>query len=76
MANQQSKLNNEVTAFLDALNHPFRNEIQQLRNIILAANDGLTENIKWNGPNYCFNQADRITMRIRKKASPNSKLRE
>jgi hypothetical protein len=25
---------------------------------------GITENIKWNGPNYCFNMEDRITMKI------------
>jgi hypothetical protein len=57
-------LNTEVTAFLDELNHPFRNEIEQLRNCILTANPALTENIKWNGPNYCFDNEDRITMRI------------
>jgi len=44
---------------------PVRNEIEQLRLIILGANDKLTENIKWNGPNYCFSGEDRITMRIR-----------
>ncbi len=27
-------------------------------------NSGLTENIKWNGPSYHFNNSDRITMRI------------
>jgi len=30
----------------------------------LSANSELTENIKWNGPNYCFKNEDRITMRI------------
>lgn len=54
----------DVTAFLDALNHPYRNEIEQLRHVILSANKSLTENIKWNGPNYCVGDADRITMRI------------
>lgn len=54
----------EVTTFLDALNHPFRSEIEQLRLIILGANASLTENIKWNGPNYCVNDEDRITMKI------------
>ena len=24
----------------------------------------MTENIKWNGPNYCYHNEDRITMRI------------
>ena len=64
MAKHHSKLNTEVTLFLDALNHPFREEIEQLRNIILGARSGLTENIKWNGPKYCFDNNDRITMRI------------
>lgn len=54
----------EVTAFLDGLNHPFRAEIEALRTIILTAQADLTENIKWNGPNYSFQGEDRITMRI------------
>jgi hypothetical protein len=53
-----------VSKFLDEQHHPFRNEIEQLRLIILAANNNLTENIKWNGPNYSFVSEDRITMRI------------
>ncbi len=53
-----------MTKFLDGLNHPFRKEIEQLRLNILCANSGLTENIKWNGPSYHFNNNDRITMRI------------
>ena len=32
--------------------------------MILQSVEGLTENIKWNGPNYCFEHQDRITMRI------------
>jgi hypothetical protein len=56
--------NKDVSRFLDGLNHPFRNEIEQLRQIILSANNNLSENIKWNGPNYCFADGDRITMRI------------
>jgi hypothetical protein len=64
MAKQKINLNSEVTDFLDELKHPFRKEIEQLRNYILSANTALTENIKWNGPNYCFDNEDRITMRI------------
>ena len=56
--------NIEVTKFLDELNHPLRNEIEQLREIILSTTGDLTENIKWNGPNYCFDEQDRITMKI------------
>lgn len=64
MAMQKINLNSEVTTFLDNLNHPLRKEIEQLRLNILSAYTGLTENIKWNGPNYSFDNNDRITMRI------------
>ena len=59
-----TELNSEVSKFLDDQNHPFRNEIELLRQVILQSVEGLTENIKWNGPNYCFEHQDRITMRI------------
>ena len=64
MAKQKNNLNSVVTDFLDEQKHPFRKEIEQLRDCILSAEKNLTENIKWNGPNYCFENADRITMRI------------
>jgi len=64
MANKTVVLNSDVTNLLDKLKHPFREEIEQLRNCILSANTDLMENIKWNGPNYCFDNEDRITMRV------------
>ncbi len=64
MAKQKINLNSEVTDFLDEQKHPFRKEIEQLRNIILSAGIALSESIKWNGPNYSFDNDDRITMRI------------
>ena len=64
MVKQTSNLNSEVTDFLDQLNHQFRKEIEQLRIFILSSDKNLTENIKWNGPNYCIENQDRITMRI------------
>lgn len=68
MAKQTINLNSEVTDFLNGQNHPFRKEIEQLRNCILSADKNLTENIKWNGPNYCVDNEDRITMRIQQPA--------
>lgn len=64
MANQLTNLNNEVTEFLDGLNHPLRQEIEQLRFYIHSADHNLAENIKWNGPNYSLGGEDRITMKI------------
>jgi hypothetical protein len=57
-------LNSEVTLFLDELQHPLRPEIELLRAIIVTAYPNLTENIKWNGPNYSLNNQDLLTMRI------------
>lgn len=57
-------LNKEVTEFLDRMEHPLRNEIEYLRWIIMSTGLELSEGIKWNGPNYCINSEDRITMRI------------
>ena len=64
MTKQPTNLNSEVTEFLNNQNHPFREEIERLRYCILIANTDLTENIKWNGPNYSMNKEDRITMKI------------
>jgi len=53
-----------VTAWLDKKSHPLRKEIEALRDIMLNTKVRLTENVKWNGPNYCFNGEDRFTMMI------------
>lgn len=57
-------LNDEVTLFLDHLNHPLRSDIEALRLLMLSADDRLVEGIKWNAPNYSIGSEDRITMRI------------
>jgi hypothetical protein len=59
-----NKLNQEVTRFLIELNHPFIEEINELRTIILSTEKEIVENIKWNGPNYTFNNQDFLTIRI------------
>ncbi len=64
MTQKAANINQEVSDFLEQQNHPFREEIELLRNIILSVDNKLTENIKWNGPNYSFDNEDRITMRI------------
>lgn len=57
-------LSEEVTTLLDSLDHPLRDGIEFLRKLILRSKYGLTEGIKWNGPNYKDGERDRITMRI------------
>jgi uncharacterized protein YdhG (YjbR/CyaY superfamily) len=74
MTRQSISPNSEVTKFLDEQNHPLRKEIDLLREIVLMANTGLSENIKWNGPNYSFDSQDRITMRIQPTTSKQIQL--
>ncbi len=59
-----TKLNPSVTQFINELQHPQSNVIEALRHIILDSVPSLFENIKWNGPNYTFEDDDRITMRV------------
>ena len=61
---RKTNLNSEVTKLLDDLKHPLRKEIELIRLIILNADSELSENIKWNGPNYHIGEDDRITMRV------------
>lgn len=63
MKDHRHQFNQEVSKFLDGVAHPLRQEIESLRELILTSGS-LTENIKWNGPNYCSNDQDRITMKI------------
>lgn len=58
------KFSTEVTRFLNELNHPFIEEINELRTIVLNSDKEIVENIKWNGPNYTFNNQDFLTLKI------------
>ena len=41
-----------VDAFMSALNHPFKDEIQAIRVAILGADPSIAEGIKWNAPSF------------------------
>jgi uncharacterized protein YdeI (YjbR/CyaY-like superfamily) len=58
------ELNKEVIQFLDSSEHPMRNEIEELRKIIMTTGIPFKENIKWSGPNYSIHKQDRVTIRI------------
>lgn len=57
----------QVIEFLHKLEHPLKNEIVEVRNIILKSNEQLSEHIKWNAPSFCYNNEDRITFNLRGK---------
>ena len=43
-----------VDAFMDALDHPFKAEVQAVREIILGVDPRITEQVKWNAPSFSF----------------------
>src|SRR6185436_6430541 len=42
----------DVATFLESLEHPFKQEILALRQIILGADPSIAEGIKWNTPSF------------------------
>jgi len=48
------KLNPEVDKFLAKRNHPLSNEINKVREIILATDDRIEETIKWSSPTFMY----------------------
>lgn len=57
----------QVEAFLAQLEHPLKPEIQHVRELVLQAKPGITEQIKWNAPSFCYQQDDRITFNLQGK---------
>jgi hypothetical protein len=57
-------MNQEVTTFLESLCHPFRQEIEMIREYILQAHPGLQEVLKWNAPSFKYQEIDCITLQI------------
>ena len=42
----------EVDAFMEKLDHPFKAEVEEVRKIIKKVNKGITEEIKWKAPSF------------------------
>jgi len=43
-----------VDTFMAALDHPYKAEVQAVREIILGVHDGITEQVKWNAPSFGY----------------------
>ncbi len=44
-----------VDEFMTSLNHPYKAELEKLREIILGANSKIEEDIKWKCPTFVYN---------------------
>ncbi|MFP3712449.1 DUF1801 domain-containing protein [Puerhibacterium sp. TATVAM-FAB25] len=49
---------------MSQLQHPLKAGVEQLRSAILASNDQITEQVKWNAPSFCYGGVDRATFRL------------
>ncbi len=54
----------EVDRFMERLNHPLNEGVEQLRTAILDSNDQITEHMKWKAPSFCYAGEDRVTFRL------------
>ncbi|MCJ8009322.1 DUF1801 domain-containing protein [Lederbergia wuyishanensis] len=54
----------QVAEFMINLKHPLKKEIDEVRIIILSANEQITEHIKWNAPSFCYKNEDRVTFNL------------
>jgi len=44
----------KVNEFMDKLDHPFKAEVQAVREIIMNVNKHITEDIKWAAPSFSY----------------------
>jgi len=56
-----------VDRFLEGVDPERREALQAVRLLILAAHEGVTEHVKWNGPSICCGGDDRITTGLERK---------
>jgi len=54
MAKKTVNQTEKVNAFMDQLDHPFKAEVQAVRDIIKHVNEDITEEIKWNAPSFSY----------------------
>ena len=54
----------QVDAFMDKLAHPFKAEVQMVREIIKNVNKDITEQIKWNAPSFGYKGESLVTFNL------------
>lgn len=64
MAKQPAAKNNDVATYLQTLQHPHKDLLLELREMILQTDKALTEQIKWNALSYGYNGEDCITFNL------------
>jgi len=67
MKNPRTTVNNtgKVDEFMAQLDHPFKAEVQKIREIIKNVNNNITEQIKWNAPSFSYQGEYLVTFNLR-----------
>lgn len=55
----------KVDEFMTQLDHPFKAEVQKIREIIKNVNNNITEQIKWNAPSFSYRGEYLVTFNLR-----------
>src|SRR5687768_229913 len=54
----------KVDEFMEKLDHPFKAEVQVIRDIIKNVNKDITEEIKWNAPSFAYKGEYLVTFNL------------
>ncbi|MCA1736940.1 MAG: DUF1801 domain-containing protein [Actinobacteria bacterium] len=57
-------MTDKVDGFMRSLKHDRKDEVQIVRELVLTADPRLSEQIKWNAPNFGIDGDDRMTFRL------------
>ena len=63
-ANSTTGNTEQVDEFMDKLDHPFKAEVQMIREIIKKVNKEITEQIKWNAPSFSYKGESLVTFNL------------
>ena len=54
----------QVDEFMEKLDHPFKAEVQMMREMIKGVNQDITEQIKWNAPSFSYRGQSLVTFNL------------
>ena len=63
-ANSITRNTEQVEEFRDKLDHPFKAEVQMMREMIKNVNKDITEQIKWNAPSFSYKGESLVTFNL------------
>lgn len=66
-ANLKTDAKEQVNAFLENLDHPLKEEVEMVRQIIKNVDEEITEQIKWNAPSFSYQDQYLVTFNLRAK---------